>query len=232
MSEPTDLDRMRQEYADRKARLAGSDRYSYLNPAYLFAMQQRQRNVLSLLHEKGISSFDSLRLLEVGCGSGGVLLEFLMLGASPGHANGVDLMPDRVIEAHARLPHLPLVCADGQNLPYRNDQFDLIIQYTAFSSILDHQIKIRIAQEMVRVLRKSNGLLLWYDFWLNPTNRQTAGIRPGEIRMLFPGCRFNFRRVTLAPPLARWVVPVSWGLAGLLEKFVFFNSHYLVVIQP
>ena len=31
-----------------------------------------------------------------------------------------------------------------------------------------------------------------------------------EIRALFPGRRIELRRVTLAPPLARLVVPVSW----------------------
>jgi hypothetical protein len=75
-------------------------------------------------------------------------------------------------------------------------------------------------------------MILWYDFWLNPTNPQTEGIRPSEIRTLFPGCDFEFRRITLAPPLARRLVPVSWVVAFLLEKLRVFNSHYLVAIRP
>ena len=51
------------------------------------------------------------------------------------------------------------------------------------------------------------------------------------IRALFPGCAFDFRRITLAPPLARRLVPFSWLLAYLLEKLKIFNSHYLVAIQ-
>jgi hypothetical protein len=74
-------------------------------------------------------------------------------------------------------------------------------------------------------------LILWYDFWLNPTNKQTRGIRPPEIRRLFPGCGFEFHRITLAPPLARRIVPISWLLAALLEKLKLLNTHYLVAIQ-
>jgi len=71
----------------------------------------------------------------------------------------------------------------------------------------------------------------YYDFWLNPTNPQTRGIRPAEIRHLFPGCQIEFHRITLAPPIARRLVPISWQLSALLEKLLVFNSHYLSVIR-
>jgi hypothetical protein len=63
-------------------------------------------------------------------------------------------------------------------------------------------------------------MILWYDFWLNPSNLQTKGFRPAEIKRLFPTCRFEFQRLTLAPPLARRLVPFSWLLAALLEKLL------------
>ena len=91
-------------------------------------------------------------------------------------------------------------------------------------------MKTNLAREMLRVLRP-RGLILWYDFWLNPTNPQTRGIRPAEIRQLFPGCRYRFRRITLAPPLARRILPLSWTLAMVLEKAKLFNTHYLVIIR-
>ena len=100
-----------------------------------------------------------------------------------------------------------------------------------FTSVLDEAVKANLAGEMLRVLRPG-GMILWYDFWLNPTNPQTEGIKPSEIRRLFPGCDFEFRRITLAPPLARRLVPVSWVVAFLLEKLRVFNSHYLVAIRP
>ena len=226
-----DLDRLRREYADRERRLSGSDLYSRFNQSNLFISQQRQRATLALLRRHGFRPLAGKRILELGCGGGGVLLEYLSYGASPKHLHGLDLLPDRIAQAHTLLPHIPLTRADGQNVPYADATFALVLQYTAFSSILDETIKTNLAQEMLRVLRKPAGMILWYDFWLNPTNSQTRGIRPSEVRRLFPQCRFEFHRITLAPPIARRVVPVSWQLALLLEKIRLFNSHYLVAIR-
>jgi hypothetical protein len=49
---------------------------------------------------------------------------------------------------------------------------------------------------------------------------------------LFPNCTYEFHKITLAPPLARRIVPISWILALLLEKLKIFNTHYLVAIRP
>lgn len=227
-----DFDRLRAEYVAREQRFAGSDIYSPFNPSNLFMVQQRQRAELALLARHGLSRLEGRRILEVGCGRGGVLLNYLSYGAEPQTLHGTDLLLDRLQDAHNRLPHLPLSCTDGQRLPYCDNSFDLILQYTVFSSILDDSLKSTLASEMMRVLGKPGGLIIWYDFWLNPTNKETRGIRPPEIRQLFPGCGFEFRRVTLAPPIARRVVPLSWLLGTVLEKLKLFNSHYLVAIQP
>ena len=47
----------------------------------------------------------------------------------------------------------------------------------------------------------------------------------------FPNCRYEFHRITLAPPLARRILPISWILACVLERLTIFNSHYLVAIK-
>jgi ubiquinone/menaquinone biosynthesis C-methylase UbiE len=195
-------------------------------------VQQRQRDILKLLRQEGIGPLADQRVLEVGCGYGGVLHEFLGFGLSPHLVHGAELLKDRVGGAHSRLPQLSFTQADGQRLPYAANRFDIVFQYTVFSSILDDGIKTRIAQEMQRVVKKPGGLIIWYDFWLNPSNRQTRGIRPAEIRQLFPDCRLTFHRITLAPPLARKLVPMSWIGCALLEKMRVFNTHFLVAIHP
>jgi SAM-dependent methyltransferase len=174
----------------------------------------------------------------VGCGGGGVLAELLSFGAAPGDLFGVDLLRDRLSYAHGRLPGSHFYNADGQRLPFPSRSFDLALQFTALSSVLDPNIRQTICREMLRVLRspepvtgKPTGLVVWYDFWLNPTNPQTRGIRPEEIRQLFPGCRYEFRRITLAPPLTRRLAGVSWGLCLFLESLKFLNTHYLAIIQ-
>jgi len=160
-----------------------------------------------------------------------VLLDYLIYGASLANISVCDLLLFRIRDAYDILHHLPLSCSDGQNPPYPNAAFDLVLQYTVFTSILDDHIKSNLAAEMLRII-KPEGIILWYDYWLNPTNSHARGIRPAEIRRLFPGCRFVFRRITLAPPISRLLVPLSWVACALLEKMRIFNSHYLVAIHP
>jgi ubiquinone/menaquinone biosynthesis C-methylase UbiE len=231
MPEHPDLARLRAEYAGRACRLDRAERYSLFNQAQLFAIQQRQRVLLKCLRSQGFYPLSGRPILEVGCGGGGVLLESLSFGATAAQLHGAELLFDRLQAAHQTLTNLPLACADGQNLPYAAHSFDLSMQLTVFSSILDDEVKTNLAREMLRVTRP-DGMILWYDFWLNPTNPQTRGIRPAEIRCLFPNCNFEFHRITLAPPIARRVAPLAWGLALFLESLKIFNTHYLVAIRP
>lgn len=225
-----DLDRLRIEYADREVRLADSDIYSPFNIGHQFISQQRQRAALDMLRNQGIRTLKGLTIFELGCGKGGILQEYMSYGADPRQLHGADLLLDRVSEAHHRLPGLSLSCADGQYLPYPTASFDLVLQYTVFSSILDTDVKTNLARELVRIVRPG-GLILWYDFWLNPTNKQTKGIAPAEIRQLFGECDYRFKRITLAPPIARRLALVSWILCEYLEKLKLFNTHYLAVIH-
>lgn len=227
----SDLERLKHEYADRHFRLKDSNIYSGLNPSYLFVIQQRERATIELCRKVGLSSLSNKRILEVGCGRGDVIQQMMFHRMESQQMHGVELLFNHLVDARKRFAGANFVSADAQSLPYADHQFDLVLQYTVFSSILNDQIKQNIAEEMLRVL-KPDGLVLWYDFWLNPTNRQTKGIRLAEIHRLFPNCELVAQRVTLAPPIARKLVPISWTLSLLLEKLRLLNTHYLIAIKP
>lgn len=227
---PEDLVRMQEEYDKRKERLTGKNRYTVFNKGHLYMLQSRERAVLGALARHGFTTLTTSRIFELGSGRGAVLQDFLRWGAKPHLLHGVDLLFDYLQLARVKLPHLPLLCANGENIPYADESFDLVAQFTAFSSVLSDPIKRHLASEMVRILRP-DGLIVWYDFWINPVNKQTKGIRPKEIRALFPGCKLDFHRTYLAPPIARRIAPISWSLAVLLESLSIFNTHYIVVIE-
>lgn len=223
---------MRAAYARHQGDLDEAYKYSMFNPAALFAYQQRQVWILKILGQYGFFPLRDHRILEVGCGSGGVLTEFLRYGATPSQLFGIDIIRSSIEAAHDHLPHLPLIYGDGQTLPFPSGHFQLVMQYTALSSILDDEIKTNMAREMLRVLDPDKGVILSYDFWINWVNRQTRGVPPDELRRLFPNCTFQFHRITLAPPIARRLVKISRLLCCFLEKLTFLNTHYLVVIRP
>ena len=113
-----DLDRLRQEYESRKVRLSGMNLYSLDNPTYRYTLHQRQIALSKLLTQHGMNSLSGKRVLEIGCGSGGVLASYQDLGAEPPSLFGIDLLFDRLQEAHSLLPFAFISNADGQFLPF------------------------------------------------------------------------------------------------------------------
>ena len=223
--------RLHAEYKRRDHDAQLQAQYSLFNPAQLFLLQTRERAFLRRLKKHRLTDLTTQNILDFGCGSGGELLNLKRYGAQTETIFGVDLLSSRIRVARQRHHQATLAQADGRSLPFRSEAFDLVLQFTVFTSILDMAIKNCLAAEILRVL-KPGGYLIWYDFWAdNPRNPQVKGIRPAEIKQLFPNCQFDFQRVTLAPPLARRVVPVSWIAAELLNLIPALLTHYLVVIQ-
>lgn len=228
---PSEAERLQEVYAGRRQRYAQSDIYSMFNPAYLFFVQQRQRATLAMLRANGFNSLRDTSVLEIGCGRGAVLSEWLLYGVQAPNLYGIDVLWKELIDAKRGQSSFNLATADGQKLPFADDRFDIVTQYMAFSSILDDTVRRNVANEMLRVVRP-NGAILWYDFWYNPTNPNVRAIRTDEIRSLFAGCEIVTKKITLAPPIARRLVKISWLMCGLLERIGVFNTHYLALIRP
>jgi SAM-dependent methyltransferase len=227
---------VRAVFAERDASGLTRARYSFFNPAHLHFWQERERYLIELLrhHGFGPARLERSAALSVGCGTGTELLDLVRWGATPRTAFGVDLEPGRLRRAKSRHAALGLAHADGRALPFRAESFDLVLQFTLFTSVLDREVRRAIAREMLRVLRP-DGMIVWYDFWMqNPANPRVRGIGRAEIRSLFPGCRFDFRRLTLPPPLARRVVPLSWEVADILSLVPFLGAFHLagIVLEP
>lgn len=227
-------DRSRAEEARIRAayaRRGGAWRYDWGNSAYVFAMHDLERRLLAALRRSGLWPLGEKRVLDVGCGTGYWLHRLIAWGAQPERVAGIDLLRDRVGEA-ARLSPLPvgLSCGSALALPFRSARFDLVLQFMVFSSILDPDVRRGVADEMIRVLAPG-GTILWYDFSVpNPRNGDLRPVRAAEIRRLFPGCAVELQRVTLALPLTRLVVPLSWTLCALLNLVPPLRTHYLGVI--
>ena len=206
--------------------------YSWFEAGNLFIVQEREKRLLQLLKQRGYDSLAGQRILEIGCGSGHWLREFIKWGASPDETIGVDLRPE-VLAGAARLcpPGVTLQCMNGSKLNFPDDSFDIVLQSLVFTSVLDGNMKSRMAHELRRVVKKA-GIILWYDFHVNnPWNPNVRGVRKAEIRRLFPDCRIALERVSLALPLAKLLARRSWLACYLFDRVRLLNTHYLGVIQ-
>ncbi|MCP5272943.1 MAG: class I SAM-dependent methyltransferase [Burkholderiaceae bacterium] len=217
--------------AERYARRTVHDpRYSLLRPEVRHEAFGRQSAWLgwldssALLHEAG--GIDRLRLVEVGCGDGSNLLEWLRVGCAPERLTGLELLPDGVAEARRRLPvALQVIEGDASVAPLPAGSQDLVIASTVFSSLLDDVFQQRLADAMWSWLRPG-GAVLWYDFtWDNPRNPDVRGVPRRRVQALFPQGQTRWRRVTLAPPLARAVGRVQPGLVGLFNLLPPLRTH-------
>lgn len=208
-------------------------RYSWFNDGQVYRLHALERAILKVLPAYGLDALHGKRILEIGCGSGYWLREFVKWGAAPADIAGLDIDHARLVAARGRChqrTHLSHGSADA--LPYRNQSFHCILQSTVFTSVLDGSLRQRIAQELLRVL-KPGGVILWYDFHVNsPGNPNVRGIGKHDIAALFPQCAIKLRRVTLAPPLSRRLAPCSWFACYGLERLKILNTHYFGVIRP
>jgi ubiquinone/menaquinone biosynthesis C-methylase UbiE len=222
----SEAERVREVYRARR----DHDNLSRFSLAALMALQERERQFLQELARRG-SDIAGLDCLDVGCGGGGQLARLVGYGADPNRLHGIDIGDEAIVAARARLPLCDLVAGDASEMPFATDSMDLVLQQTMLSSILDDEVRRRTAAEMIRVCRPS-GLIVSYDFILNPTNRDTRGVAASEIRALFPGCRIRASRLTLAPPIARRVAPRSRHLAAALGTIPFLRTHLIAFISP
>lgn len=226
----SELERVRRVYEARDRRVP-RDRYAPSSLAVALSIEGQGRAARDALLRAGAWPLTGKAILEIGCGSGRWLADFAAWGADPARLAGIDAIEKRVEDARARAPGADVRVGDAAALPWPDAAFDVVLQSTVMSSVLDPAVRQRIAAEMARVL-KPDGVVLWYDFFYdNPWNPDVRGVRAAELRRLFPGFAADLRRVTLAPPLARLVAPISLPLARLLSRLRVLNTHYLAVLR-
>ncbi len=226
-----EAERVRAAYA-RRAKLGLDGRYAYWEPANLFIYQNRERNLLKLLESSaGLPLSDQL-VLDAGCGDGALLRDLQRYGAQTENLFGLDLLEDRVQQARELTPGAKIDTGDAQSMPYSDASFDLVLGFTLLSSVGSAAALDRVTSELARVV-KQGGLLVIYDFWTNPFNRDVWPLRRKSLKSLFPNRQIDFMAVTLAPPLLRLLTRVPGGRFACtgLEMVPFLKTHYLAAIH-
>jgi ubiquinone/menaquinone biosynthesis C-methylase UbiE len=91
------------------------------------------------------------RTLDLGCGTG----RNLPLAPTGVTLIGLDLSSDALRRARRRAPHVPLVLASAEALPFRDGSFDTVLSGLVFCSVPDAR---RGLDEIRRVLRSDGRL--------------------------------------------------------------------------
>jgi len=95
----------------------------------------------------GLTSWEGVRILDLGCGNGNIARLFASLGA---HVTGVECDLGRVSGILREQPNFNVIAADGHNLPLDDKSFDFVI----LSDVLEHAYDpARMLREVARVIR-------------------------------------------------------------------------------
>lgn len=225
-------------YARRSADRAVAERDSLLHPATARMLAERQVVMWRLLAGLGWRRADlpRLRVLEVGCGDGGNLLDLLRGGFEPARTTGVERLPERAAWARERLPAACRVIEgdliDLVPAPLAPGSFDLVLLFTVMSSVLDDAERERLAASAWACVAPG-GALLVYDFTVdNPGNPDVRGVPARCFAQWWPdAASIVQRRLTLAPPLARRLGRATPWAYGLLASVPWLCLHRMAAVS-
>ena len=103
---------------------------------------------------------ESARILDVGCGDGAGLVQFLRLGFRQEQMSGIDIDAGRIERARKTLPAAEFKCESADAMSYANGVFDIVLESTMFVLLPSEEMARGIAKEMVRVTRPGGYLML------------------------------------------------------------------------
>jgi ubiquinone/menaquinone biosynthesis C-methylase UbiE len=225
-----EIERLKRVYAGYESSRVRS-RWSAANAGNRYLVKERLDKTRELLERIHLWPPASVKILDVGCGTGGELARFRKWGADPSDLIGVDLLPERIEIARRSHPDIAFLCADASALELRDATFDLVLCLTLFTSILDPTMRAAISAEIDRVL-KPQGRVLWYDFRVSPPwNPRTISMTRPKIAMLFPRYSQALHSISLLPPLARRLGAMTSALYGPLARVPFLRTHLIGLLE-
>ena len=219
-------------YAERDDALAGSSKRDTANRGNQWRMTEHRARLQEILGKRLHKPLTECRVLDLGCGYGGLLAWFHGLGVPSDNLFGVDLLPNRIQAARDAHPQFRFTDANAEHLDFADASFDLVATFTVFSSIIDPTMARNVARSIRRVL-KSDGAVIWYDVrYPNPWNPHLKAMTKGRIEELFSPVAMRLESVTVLPPLGRRLGRSTDRIYPLLAGIPILRSHYIGVLRP
>lgn len=157
-----DIATIKTRYAEFETQRAHKTTWAPFNAEEADVRAQQLLCFARLMREAGYRDLEGMRILDLGCGSGRHLRQFVDMGAMPTELFGIDLDEAAVRRANQISPDIQISMADGDSIAFPKDFFDLVTHHYVFSSVPSDGLRRQLITEVRRVL-KPGGLFYWWD---------------------------------------------------------------------
>ncbi|NHZ39314.1 class I SAM-dependent methyltransferase [Massilia aquatica] len=205
--------------------------YAWHRPEVMEQDAARSRVAGGLLAQTLGAELGKLRVVDVGCGSGGFLRQLVDWGADPCRLAGTEYQEQRLVLA--RMRSAPGIRWHLGDLDFAAPgSFDLVVANTVFSSILGADARAALAQDMWRSAAPGGWCMLFDFRYNNPRNPNVRRVTRGELRKMWPAAESRYRTLLLAPPIARRLGGAPRILSELLVTFAPpLRSHFIYMAR-
>lgn len=205
--------------------------YAWHRPDIIEQDAARRRVAAALLAQTLGRDLGKLRVVDVGCGSGGFLRQLVDWGADPCRLMGTEYQEQRLVLARMRsAPGIRWHLGDLDIAA--TDSADLVVANTVFSSILAADARAVLARDMWRTVAPGGWCMLFDFRYNNPSNPNVRRVTRGELRRMWPASESRYRTLLLAPPIARRLAGAPRIVAELLATCVPpLRSHFIYMAR-
>lgn len=211
-------------YAKREHEL-GRDRHHFWNREVLLQTLAYDASVISALRSIDIQPSEAT-ILDVGCGEGGSIVNYLRLGFDPSKIYGIDILEDRIQSARKKLPHIHFVLGDASEMDmFKEGQFDIVTGTGIFLAIPEEALAVRIAQEMLRIVKHGGHIVLAEWRYNKPGSFDYTAVTRKRISALF---NVGTQSLILAAYKGELVPPVGRFLSKHSLDFIYFGLRFAV----
>jgi len=226
LEEEQAISHVRQSYVHR-----GDDtlRYSSLKPFVLAQSAEKRRVLAKAVTEHLRRELSGSTILDIGCGDGRELSEFIWLGATPELLAGNDLQDDRLDAARKRLPaSVRLEAGDIRRTSFETGTFDVVTLFVVLMTIKNEELRTAVLRHAYDLVKPEGLLIVSEPIIPNPRNKDVIRIRQSELVLSLGVKPIMSRRMYLVPPVSTVArFPTVYNLVSALAPFLKFHKLWV-----